>query len=289
MKKFFVGLILLLVMMLCSCEKKEYNLIQVTGDEIVKCLLSDNPNITFAYYDSNESNSEQLLDDLRKVVRGSKENIYYVDVNHLSSSSNLLLYEYFNKAVVGSYYFAIQDGTAVVREEYDGDYDKLFNNLNGKRYDTKIESLSDNEKDEILKDAKLLFNEGYVSLSLDMLNQIWTSAQARDYFNSNKLYNIVNLWESYVRKDGNVIYNGLLIYPFANQIYLVNRNDKGSEFIKPGPEDYEMYYYKVLDNKVYISQTEDGKYSEKFDIISIDEEHFVLQDGNKRIEYSLMG
>jgi hypothetical protein len=119
MKK--IKLIILLLtfsLILCSCEKKEYNLIQITGEELVKNLTSEKKDFVFAMVDYSEEDTEQFLKDLKSVSKSANINIYYVDYLHLDKESAFVLFNLYTTDFTTNGFHVIQNNSLIVSNEY---------------------------------------------------------------------------------------------------------------------------------------------------------------------------
>ena len=288
MKKVLLCLVIFLLM-LCSCEKKEYHLIELNANELLEQLFKEDCDIVVAYYDSKDENSEQFISDLEKVVKASKENIYYIDVNHISGYSLILLYEYFSVDVSGLRYFVVQDGQTLIKEKYT-DYLTLFKNLNGKKYDTEINYVSDEDIDKYLNEANKSYKDGYISNSLDYINLIWNSNKAKEFYDNHELFDIIQMWENYDIKDNgsDMVYTSLMFYSFTNSFDYYVGNSKVNEFTKPEMDEYKSYYYKIINNELLVSEDEDGDYKKLYDIDDFANDYLVLKDKNGKKHFDIM-
>ena len=77
MKKIVKSILLVLIILLsCSCNKKEYKLIELTSNELLNHLLKDNSSITFVTYNDELENNDDFITNVQKVSKRAKENIY---------------------------------------------------------------------------------------------------------------------------------------------------------------------------------------------------------------------
>lgn len=288
MKK-IITLLLLIMLFLCSCEKKEYGLIEVNGTELLDYLSNVKGDIVIAFCDDRYDKNTEYLDNLAKVAKNAKENIYYINANHLSAMYDLMLYEYFGMDMVGLHYFAIKDGNQVVNGNYLGNFATLMKDLNGKNYDTKINFTSDEDKNKTTEEAKKLYEEGNISSSLDLINSIWNYQEAKKMYDDNRLYKIIESWEWYQEKDNKISYTALLFTTINNQVYIYNDVMNKDEFEVPESDEYTPYYYKIVDNKLLFSPDSEGEYEELFNIDYLDKDTLILSDKKNKKTFRLKG
>lgn len=288
MKK-IITIFLLSLIFLCSCEKKEYGLIELNGTELLDYLTNVKGDIVLALTDERYDKNEEFITDLEKVAKNSQENIYYIDTSHLAAMHDLMLYEYFNMDMIGLHYFAIKDGEQVANGNYLGSFATLMKDLGGKKYDTQINYISDEEKEKTIKEAKELYEKGFISSSLDDLNYVWNTDEAKKMYKENKLYQIIESWEWTQEKDNKVMYTGLLFTTISNQVYVYNNTFKKEEFKTPEVDEYTSYFYKIINNKLLFSADSEGEYEELFNIDYLDKDTLVLSDKKSKKTFNLKG
>ena len=286
MKKFLI-IIFSLILLLCSCEKKEYHLIELTGDELVNHLSKDKSSLTLAIYSENYKNSAQFLNDLQLVSKRAKENIYYIDIDHIDMMNFLILPDLLNVETNSLKYVVYQDSKKIIEEEYTS-YDKMFATLNGKKYED-VELVSLDEKKAILDEAKKLYDEGYISNAYDMCQKAWPLDEAKVFFNESNLFKIVNQWEykNLVDNSKKMNYIGIVFLSLNNAAYMTDTTVKVEEYIKPSLTDYDIYYYRIKDNVLCMSEKNDGKCKYEYEILDVSDSILTLKKNNKEYKFSV--
>lgn len=288
MKKFLI-IIFSLILLMCSCEKKEYQLIELTGDELINHLLKDNSSITLGIYSKNYENSEQFLDDLKRVSKSTKENIYYVDIDHIDMMNVLVLPDVLDVDTSSLKYVVYQNGKKIIDEEYSS-YNQMYATLNGKKYED-VELVNIDDKKAVLEEAKRLYDEGYISEAYDMLQKIWSLEDAKNTFNEGNLFKIVNQWEyrNLVPSSNKINYIGIIFLPLDNAAYMIDETVKVDEFSKPSVTDYDVYYYRVKDNILCMSEDEnDESCKYEYELLNVNDNKLTLKKNNKEYNFSIM-
>ena len=287
MKKIVKSILLVLIILLsCSCNKKEYKLIELTSNELLNHLLKDNSSITFVTYNDELEDNDDFITNVQKVSKRAKENIYYLDINHISANDNLVLYEIMGNDFQGLRYYVYQNGKFIIQKSY-SDFTTLFNDLNGKKYKDEPSLTSDEDKKKYLDSAVLAYEEGKISSAYDLLNMAWTLNEAKNTYQNNNLYNIINEWESYeVSADGkSLTYTKIMFYSFSDTMYIATKTDKVDGFQKPGMLDYKSYNYYIKDNYIYLDEKNNGNYKKTYLIDYLDNEYLTIIKRNKTYKF----
>lgn len=286
MKKVLI-IFLSLVLLLCSCEKKEYNLIELTGDELMNHLSKDDCSIVIAIYSESYDNSDNFLNDLKSVAKRTKENIYYIDINHLDMMSGLILTDALNTQVDSLKYIVFQKGKLIIDEEYT-DYNKMYSSLNGKKYED-VELILHEDKVAQLEEAKKLYDDGYISKSYDACLRVWSLDEAKKMVKNSNLFKLVNQWEykNIVSKD-KINYISMIFLSIDNAVFYIDETVKTDGFTYPEIKDYSSYFYRMRDGKLCISEKNDGDCKEEFEILSVNDEKLRLKKNNKEYEFYVM-
>ena len=274
-KYFFVLIILLLF--LTSCEKKEYGLIEL---EFVNSFYSEdgkgNLSVTFAVISYQNDNTEQFLEDLDKVARRSKELIYYIDFDHIDFMSSMFLENFFSQ---DNCYHVFQNNVHLVSSVY-SDYDTLYKELNGKRYYPRIVKLSQEYINEQMEIAKKNYEEGYLSSSIAALYNIWSSKEAKDFYNSHDDYKLIHYWGGYIPTDDSkkLHYFGFEVGFFYDTFVVYEAEGDISGFEVPTEGIFYDYYYK--DGYFYLAETDSGNYKKAYKIQSVDDDRIHVYYDN---------
>lgn len=287
----------LLVLILCSCETKDnHKLIELTAQELVQNIYSEEEkSIIFAIIDNTEDDTEQFIKDLKTVSNNIDTNIYYVDYQHLDTSSAGELFFGFEGDLTTNSYHVISSNELKLTTDYT-DFKTLFKDLKEHKYNTDIITIPKSTKKEYINSAKKHYQEGNIGLAYEELNKAWNIKEAKEEFNNNKYYNLINTWESknirYEDKEENdtIDYQSILFYFNVNYLYKINKTGKYSEFKKPEMEEYKKLYYYVKDDIIYTSTKEDGTYKETYKIEELKKDYLSLTDlkNNKKYTYSRM-
>lgn len=291
MKKRIVLLIIIsLFIILTGCEKKEYNLIEISGDELINNLQS-NKKIFFAIYNERVPTKKGFLSDLKKAANALSANIYYVNYQHLSSDASNYLIDNTGYDSYYQLYCAYNGTTFEVVENYE-DYKSLFNNLKGLHYNDEITTFTEEEVNNYLKQAQDEYAEYDYIKATETLNRIWSYSVAQNEYKQNEYYNLANFWEDYEFVDSEktrVNYRSIIFYSNRNYLGIVLVEDSLLEkFEKPTIDEFTRKYFQIKEDIIYFSSKEDGSYKPKYQIKEITSETLTLidlEDNNKEYEF----
>ena len=291
-KRLIISLIIALALIIITIiilpkDKKEYHLIELTGTELVQTILQDNTSITFALYNDRDMQAEQFREDLEKTVKQTKENIYYVNTNFVSIEFDEIISSVTGVEVDKQSYFVIQNGKIVLQNTY-SNFKKMFKDLNGKKYTTKIKEISKEEKLKKLEEAKRQYKEGNIAKAFNDLCEAWTLKEAKEEYKNNPFYQILGSWESYeqVENKENTKYTNFYFMNYASELYIATKEDKIEGFEKPTVDEYKTYEVLIKDDYVYIKNKK-NKYEKKYEIIAISQYTLTLQDNDKRYNFQI--
>lgn len=273
----------LIVFVILGCGHEEGELIEINSDDLLKALVNEE-DIVFCTINSRLDNSPQFKQDLEEVIRHTHANIYYIDSNHLSSESMLLLSEAYVLDYYNNTYNVYVGGNFVIDSEY-SNYETLFKDLNGKNYEFDLEKKSDEDIQAVLEEASEFYNKGEISAALERVNSVWSSDLAKDFFTSHNYLNIVNEWENYeLLDDGMARYTGICIYAFSNSVYIDSLEAEFDGFEVPDITEYEIYTYKIENDALLISS--DGKKFKSYAKINyLDDSQLVLEKDGKKLSF----
>lgn len=293
MKKILkISIFLLLIIVLGACgDKKEYKLIELTSNDLLQNIMAeDNKDFVFAVVDDEDDNYETFLEHLQKVVQNAKINIYYIDYNHIDSGSGMYLLDLLELGIAPSTYYVFQDGNIKLSKKY-SDYATLYNDLKNTSFLSEMIITDDNELLENLNKAREEYVKGNIGIALNYLNLAWSLEEAKEEYNNNAYYNLINTWEVYDFKDDELTYatyfNNIFI---LNYNYYLSSSASGLYAVLEKPTsfaDYKNVYYYLKDDIIYTAEQEDGKYTKKFKINYISANFLRVTDlsNNKDYEY----
>lgn len=279
-------LVIIIALFMCSCEKKEYKLIELTSNELLNHLLTENSSITFITYNADLDNNQEFVENVEKVCKRAKENIYYIDTNHISASDNLFLYEIMGDTIKNLRYYVYQNGQFIIQKDY-SDYETMFKDLNGKKYKDGPNLTSEETKKTYIQNAKSAYEEGKISSAYDLLNMAWNLDEAKEFYNKNNYFNIIDEWESYeVKDDGQTLtYTKIMIYSFSDIMYIATKTAAIDGFEKPSVDEYKAYNYYIKDNYIYLKEDNSDKYKKTYSIDYLSDEYLTITKSNKTYKF----
>lgn len=284
-----VFLFILIICLTCSCEKKEYQLIELTTKELLN-NISNNKNFVFAMYNSNINNSKDFKEALENIIKNTKTNIYYLDFQHLSVDAGSLLITLFDIEPSQNSYYVVKDGKFVISNQYT-DFKDLYKNLKNYKFSQKIDFIQKKEKEKSLKEAQELYNKGYISLSIEKLNQAWNLKEAKEFYEKSSYYQLIGEWEYYDYKDKKIEkidYYSLVFISDTTYFYKAKKSGNFTNFKKPTYSEYTSVYYYIIDDYIKVAEKENSKYTKKYKILYLDEKNLHLEDlsTKKEIKYT---
>lgn len=289
-KKFLIIIIIFLITsIICSCEKKEYQLIEITAEELVNNIMNVDKNFVFALYNEEEANATEFMSSLKNTVKNANINIYYMDFEHMNIEPAITLYSLENLGLDKNSYYVKQNNGIVLSEYYE-DYGTMYKSLKSYAFSNTLDYISDKEKKNNLEEAKRLLSEGYVSKSYEKLGNAWTLTEAKEFYSENKVYEILDLWERYEFKDSELNKVDYHIMDFLINTNYYESATKSGEYENFNKTiDYDAYsktYYYIKDNYIYTSKDE-KKYTKKYYIQYLDKDDLHLKDlkNNKVYKY----
>ena len=289
-KRFLIIIIIFLITsIICSCEKKEYQLIEITAEELVNNIMNEDKNFVFALYNEEEANATEFMSSLKNTVKNANINIYYMDFEHMNIEPAITLYSLETLGLDKNSYYVKQNNGIVLSEYYE-DYGTMYKSLKSYAFSNTLDYISDKEKKNNLEEAKRLLSEGYVSKSYEKLGNAWTLTEAKEFYSENKVYEILDLWERYEFKDSELNKVDYHIMDFLiNTNYYESATKSGEYENFDKTIDYDAYsktYYYIKDNYIYTSKDE-KKYTKKYYIQYLDKDDLHLKDlkNNKVYKY----
>lgn len=289
-KRFLIIIIIFLITsIICSCEKKEYQLIEITAEELVNNIMNEDKNFVFALYNEEEANATEFMSSLKNTVKNANINIYYMDFEHMNIEPAITLYSLETLGLDKNSYYVKQNNGIVLSEYYE-DYGTMYKSLKSYAFSNTLDYISDKEKKNNLEEAKRLLSEGYVSKSYEKLGNAWTLTEAKEFYSENKVYEILDLWERYEFKDSELNKVDYHIMDFLINTNYYESATKSGEYENFNKTiDYDAYsktYYYIKDNYIYTSKDE-KKYTKKYYIQYLDKDDLHLKDlkNNKVYKY----
>lgn len=273
MKKLKLLILLLFIpLIICSCEKKEYNLIPITSEELVKNLTSKK-NIVFAIVDYSEDDTEQFLKDLKNVSKSANINIYYIDYLHIDMQSGFMLFNTYSTDFTTNAFHVIQNETLVISNEYIN-FKEMYTLLKGKNFKNEIIRIDNKTKKSHIKEAQKLYKENKISEAHEELCYAWDLKEAQEEHNNNKYYNLINVWERTIYSADlpeKTTYTTMGFYSGVNYYAFNQKTQLSEEFDNTqNSADTETIYYRIENDIIYTSNREKGYYEETYKINDID-------------------
>ncbi len=291
MKKYFY--LLIIILLLCSCGKKEYKVIEISSYDLIEAIKDNNGNFVFGIYNSDYENDKAFLSDLKTASDRAGMDIYYIDYKHATSdSASYLVYDIGYNSSNGQYYGVFENGK-IINSGYYSDFNSMYEKIFKSKYNTDIKKTSSDDEDKYIEDALKLYEDNKYNSALDTLNHAWPNNKAKSIYKQYKYFKLSGIWESYSflgddhkKVDFYAFYflsnndNYCLMYSIKNQVY--------DGFKKPSFGDLNRRYYYIKDDIIYMSNKDDGSYEPyyKIEFINdIDMKLLDLKNKNKEINF----
>lgn len=294
MKKKIIIATLIIVLFLLAClfiyqnkDNNKYGLIELTGQELLQVFIDkEDASITFALYNERDVQAKDFYKDLEETAHQAHQNIYYVNSAHSTFEFQEIMNTLTKRDANVLSYYVIQDGKLILSNTY-SNYKTMFKDLNGKKYNTKIERLSKEEKLDYIEKAKKAYEEGDIALAHNYLSNSWDTEEAKAEWQTKPYYKIIGNWEQFeVQKDGkNTRYVNAFFTTYASQMYIVDSIVAIEGFEPPSFENYTGYDIQIKDNYIYTKNEKNNKYQKKYEIIKIGDYSLELSDGNQTYKF----
>lgn len=274
--------------MLLGCEnKKEYKIIDISGEEFINNIEEGKSFLVFMYSDNSTIYNEKL-DEVKRIAETSGINIYHLDRYRLDVRSEATLDHTYSLALEENVYIAIQNGKIETPKAF-SNYRETMIELEQYTFNDELILSSEEANEENIKEGEKYYNEGNIYLANQYFSKAWSSAKARDFVAKHNEFNILHYWERYeiINNEKNEYkYIGINTFTADSKFgKIVVENKKNEEFLKPGfYEADEKNFYKVQNNKIYVGKTED-KLEEKFKIKYLDKTQLVIEEIKTGKEY----
>ena len=275
-----IFILIFLTSIICSCEKKEYKLIEITGEELVNNIMNEEKNFVFALYNEEENNATEFMSSLKNVVKNANINIYYMDFEHVNIEPAITLYSLETLALDKNSYY-VKQNNGIVESAYYEDYSTMYKTLKTYAFTNKLDYISESEKKSELEEAKKLLKEGHVSKSYEKLGNAWTLEEAKTFYKENRIYEILDIWERYEFKDkelNKIDYHILDFLINTNYYETATKSGEYEKFDKTINIDaYKKVYYYIKDNYIYTSKDE-KKYTKTYYVQYVNKYDLHLKD-----------
>ena len=294
MKKKIIISTLIIALSLLAClfiyqnkDNNKYGLIELTGQELLDVFIEkEDASITFALYNERDVQAKDFYNNLEKTSHQAHQNIYYVNTTHSTFEFQEIMNTLTKRDAQILSYYVIQDGKILLSNTY-SNFNAMFKDLNGKKYNTKIEKMPKEEKLDYIEKAKKAYAEGDIALAHNYLSNSWDLEEAKLEWKANPYYNIIGNWEQFeVQKDGkNTRYVNVFFTTYASQMYMVDSIVAIEGFEPPSFDNYTGYDIQIKDNYIYTKNEKNNKYQKKYEIIKIGDYSLELSDGKNTYKF----
>ena len=276
-------LLIILILLLCSCDKKEYTVIEISSYDLIESIKENNGNFIFGIYNSDYENGKPFLGDLKTAADRIGTNIYYIDYKHSTNdTATYLVYDIGYDSTNGQYFGVFENGKIVNSGYYD-DFNSMYKKIFKSKYNADIKKTTSEDEEKYIEEALELYKDNKYNSALDKLNHAWPNSKAKSLYRQYKYFKLSGIWESYTflgndhkKIDFYAFYffsdndKYFLMYSIKNQVY--------EGFKKPSFGDLNRRYYYIKDDIIYMSNKDDGSYEPYYKIEFIDDIDMKLLD-----------
>lgn len=275
-------IILLSLVLITGCGKeKGYNLIELTGSELIGALYNKEQFI-YATINPNDETGQNFIRDLKRVAKEHHTDIYYIDNTKVNFYADETIYIINNIDTRKNVYF--YSGDLNVAYAYTN-YNDIEQNLKNYKSNKITTIISDSDKKKELELAKKAYNEGKLAESFKHLNESWTLKEAKEFYNDSKYFKILNKWEYKSVGQKNIVIKKFAMFNVADYAFTYTYKGPKADYIEPLAKDYTEYTSLVKDDKIYVEKN--GEYVERFKIISLKDNELILEEENIQTVYNL--
>lgn len=292
MRKFFSLVCLFLICCtLLGCKKSEVededgSVVEINVKELLSIYDLDS-NILYATLNKNEEDYDNLMRTLEDYANKTKNNIYLIDTTNI----NLIESEYIdvltdNDSTLPNLY-AVSKGTLELNMTIPSAASEIIKELGNKKYDKVDMSPLLYERNTNFNDGFELLADGKIGESYAKVHDALPKEEAKMLLEDENLYNLLNSWETTIKKGDNCTYLSLNFTMNSDKLYCSYYNGKCSELDSSSLELKAYDYYtdgKVLYTKLPLEDT----YKKMYTIIKLDKEKLNIKSDKKEYNMTLL-
>lgn len=237
-------------------------------------------NILYATLDKTTDDYESLYTTLEEFSKQTKNDIYLIDTSNI----NLIESEYIdiltdNDSTL-SYLYGVNKGTLELSIEIPLNINELINKIGDKKYDKVDIGPLLYERDVNYSDGFELLASGKIGESYAKVYSALPKEEAKMLLEEENLYNILNYWESTIKKGDNCTYLSLNFTMKSDKLYRSYYNGKCSDLIIENLK-LEAYDYYTDGKVIYTKQPLEEEYTKTYTIIKLAKDSFKIKSNQK--------
>lgn len=289
MRKFFsLGCLILICCLFIGCKKTEKvdedgKVVFINVQELLDIYDLDK-NILYATLNKNDDNYDDLLKTLEEFTKETKNTIYLIDTTDI----NLIESEYIDILTDNdselSYLYAINKGTLELSLSIPLTVSEINNAIGNKKYDSVDMSPLLYKRETNYNDGFELLASGKIGESYAKVYSSLPKEEAKMLLDDENLYNMLNSWESMIKKGDNCTYLGLNFAMKSDKLYRSYYNGKCSDLIIESLK-LEAYDYYTDGKVIYTKEPLEDEYSKTYTIVKLDKNKFKIKTNQK--EYNM--
>lgn len=292
MKKFFSLICLLLICCaLFGCKKEEQEaeegkVVVINVKELLSIYDLDS-NILYATLNKDNNDYDTLLTTLEDYTKQTKNNIYLIDTTNI----NLIESEYIDvltdsDSTLANLY-GVNKGTLEMKMAIPISANDIITEIGNKKYDRVDMSPLLYERNTNFSDGFELLAEGKIGDSYAKVYSALPKEEAKMLLEEENLYNLLNSWETTIKKGDNCTYLSLNFAMKSDKIYRSYYSGKCSELSKESLELVAYDYY--TDGKaIYTKLPLETEYNKMYTILKLDKEKLNIKSNQREYNMTLL-
>ncbi len=291
MKKFFSFICLFLIcFILLGCKKTEVEnedgkVTIINVNELLDIYDLDK-NILYATLNKSDENYDKLYTTLKDFAKQTKNDIYLIDTSNI----NLVESEYIdiltdNDSTL-SYLYGINKGTLELSISIPLNVNEIINAIGNKKYDKVDIAHLLYMRDTNYNDGFELLAEGRIGESYAKVYSALPKEEAKMLLEEENLYNILNYWETTIKKGDNCTYLSLNFTMKSDKLYRSYYNGKCSDLIIENLK-LEAYDYYTDGKTIYTKEPLEDEYSKKYTIVKLDKDKFKIKTSQREYDMTI--
>lgn len=293
MRKFFSLVCLFIVCFILLGCKKSKNEVEYEDGKVVLISVKElleiydlDSNILYATLSKNEENYDYLLATLEDYTKQTKNNIYLIDTTNI----NLVESEYIDVLTDSDStlpnIYSVNKGTLELNMTIPTVASAIIRELDNKKYD-KV------DMSPLLYKRNTNFNDGFELLAAGKIGESYAKVydalpkeEARMLLEDENLYNILNYWETTIKKGDNCTYLSLNFTMKSDKLYRSYYSGKCSE-LSTSSLEFTAYDYYTDGKVLYTKSPLEEEYNEMYTILKLDKEKLNIKSTQKEYNMTL--
>lgn len=289
MKKIILlTIILMIILSITGCSKRENpsdSLTEISVYELLEIFDTDQKMI-FGIVDNNVKNSDLALKALTEYQKTSKNFVYYIDTTNIT----FIEQEYLNILLNRNYdelrFYILKNGSIVLDESIPFSTSEITNLIGNEMYNKIDMSNLLNKRESYYSEALNALGDGFISSAYNNIYLAKPKDEAKDMIENENIFNILNTWETTIKKGDTCTYLSLNFLKGRDSIYRQYYKGKCSKLDKTKLE-VEIYDYYYSDDVIYAKKENESEYKALYTITDLNSEKLNIKTSKTKYEMQL--